>query len=186
MQEKENIVRILNETLIALKKKNSLRLKSLSDQTNHSATIYQDPDNIIVAVLVYTIGKVFERANYHRMDGWEPFIKSLIKNLKKAIDSLVNEDLEAFRNYFGQIRTSVNEIDGSLKDYINDVFYKAGINKAFKFYEHGLSSQRTAELLGISLWDLNAYIGQSNIAEAKVSESIPIRDRLKIAEEFFS
>lgn len=185
MQEKENIIRILKETLVALKKGNSLKLKILSDQTNHTATIYQDSDNIIIAVLVYTIGKIVERENYRRMEGWDFFIESLTKNLKNAIRSLEKEDLEEFRNSLGQLRSSINKIEGSLRDYINDVFYKAGVNKAFKFYEHGLSSQRTAELLGVSLWDLNSYIGQSNISEAKVSESMPVKDRLKVAEDFF-
>ncbi len=185
MQEKENIIRILKETLVALKKGNSLKLKFLSDQTNHTATIYQDPDNIIIAVLVYTIGKIVERENYHKMEGWDFFIESLTKNLKRAIKYLEGDDIGEFRNSLGQIRSSINQIEGSLRDYINDVFYKAGVNKAFKFYEHGLSSQRTAELLRVSLWDLNSYIGQSNISEAKISESVPIAERLKLAEDFF-
>lgn len=185
MQEKENIIRILKEALVALKKGNSLKLKNLSDQTNHTATIYQDPDNVIIAVLVYTIGKIVERENYHGMEGWNFFIENLTKNLKIAIHSLEKNNIEEFRNSLGQIRNSINQIAGSLRDYINDVFYKAGVNKAFKFYEHGLSSQRTAELLGVSLWDLNSYIGQSNIAEAKISESMPAKERVKMAEEFF-
>ncbi len=184
MQEKENIIRILKETLIAVRKGNSLKLKSLSEQTNHSATIYQDPDNVIIAVFVYAIGKLVERENYRKMEGWEFFVDSLTKNLKRAIKSLESDNIEEFRNCLGQIRNSINKIEGNLRDYINDVFYKAGVNKAFKFYEHGLSSQRTAELLGVSLWDLSSYIGQSNIAEAKVSESLSVNDRIRAMEEF--
>lgn len=184
MQEKENLLRILKETLTAVKKSNSLKLKKLSDQTNHSATIYQDPDNVIVAVLVYSLSKIVERENYKRMPGWGQLMDSVLNNLKSAIRALEKDKLEEFRTALGNIRSSVNTIDGSLKDYINDVFYKAGINRAFKYYEHGLSSQRTAELLGVSLWDLNSYIGQSNISESKISETMPVKDRIKVAESF--
>ncbi len=184
MQEKENILRILKETILALKKGDSLRLKLLSDQTNHTVTIGQDSDNVIVAVLVYSLGKIIERESYKRMDGWPAFLESLVTNLKEAARFLEKGDIDQTRNCFGQIRNSVNNIDGNLRDYINDVFYKAGVNKAFRFYEHGLSSQRTAELLGVSVWDLNSYIGQSNIAEAKVSESMPIKKRVEIMEDF--
>jgi len=64
-------------------------------------------------------------------------------------------------------RNSINFISGNLSNYIKDIFEKARINKAFKLYEHGLSSQQTAELLGISSWDLASYIGQSSISESK-------------------
>jgi hypothetical protein len=185
MQEKENILIILKETLLALKKGDSLKIKNLSDKTNHTITVYQDPDNVIVAVLVYSIGKIVERENYRKMDGWTYLIDNINLNIKNSIKFLEKDNLDEFRNSLGKIRNSINAIEGSLKDYLNDVFYKAGVNKAFRFYEHGLSSQRTAELLGISLWDLNSYIGQSNIAEAKISESMPVKDRIKTAEEFF-
>lgn len=184
MQEKENIVRILKQAINAIKKRDSFKLRNLSDQTNHSATIYQDPDNVIVAVLVYAMGKVIERENYRKMQGWDFFIENLLSNIKISIRKLEKNDLEGFRNSLGEIRNSINKIDGNLKDYIHDVFYKAEVNRAFKYYEHGISSQRTAELLGISLWDLSSYIGQSNISEAKVTETFPVEKRIKIMENF--
>ena len=69
--------------------------------------------------------------------------------------------------------------------FIKDIFRKAEINKAFCLYEHGLSVQKTAKLLGVSLWDLSSYIGQSRISEAKISVSLPVRERIKYVEEFF-
>ena len=85
----------------------------------------------------------------------------------------------------GRIRNSLNKIEGDLGRYIKDVFKKAEINKAFKLYEHGLSTEKTAELLGVSLWDMAGYIGQSNIGDAKVAISMPIAKRIKIAEDIF-
>ena len=85
----------------------------------------------------------------------------------------------------GRIRNSLNKIDGDLVRYIKDVFKKAEINKAFKLYEHGLSTEKTAKLLGVSLWDLASYIGQSSIGDAKVAISMPVEKRVKIAEDIF-
>lgn len=185
MQEKENVIYILKEALAAVKRDDGLELKHLSDRTNHIATISQDPDNIILAVLIYSLGKIIGRENYRRMKGWNFFIKTILKELENAIRFLKEDDIVSFRNCLGKMRNTINEVEGDLKNYINEVFQKAGINRAFKYYEHGLSSQKTADLLGISLWDLSSFIGQSNISEAKVSQTIPVKQRIKIMEDFF-
>ena len=185
MKGSENILRILQETKLLVEKNNSFELKSLSDKTIRSATISQDADNIIVAVLVYSLGKVMEREHYKKMEGWNEFYNAVIKNLNLAIRSLKMGNIKNTRVYLGRIRNSLNKISGDLGRYIKDVFRKAEINKAFKLYEHGLSSEQTAELLGVSLWDLASYIGQSNIGDAKISISMPVKKRIKIAEDIF-
>lgn len=185
MKEVENILRILRETLRFIKEDKPQELKVLSGQTIHSATISQDGDNIVVAVLVYSLGKFLERDHYKKMEGWDGFYKVIIKNLELTIKSLEKNEIENVRIYLGRIRHSLNKISGDLGKYIKDVFRKAEINKAFKLYEHGLSSEQTAELLGVSLWDLASYIGQSSIGDSKVAISMPVVKRIKIAEDIF-
>ena len=186
MQEADNIIRIFRETKQAVEQNDANQLKNLSNQTIHSATVYQDPDNIISAVLIYSLGKIIEREGYRNIEGWQKFYKNLIKNLEQAIKSLEKNDLENFRVSLGKIRNSANKIDSRLKDYISDVFAKAEINKAFKVYEHGISSERTASLLGVSLWDLASYIGQTKISEAHVNEGITVKKRVKTTKDFFA
>ncbi|MFZ5955502.1 MAG: hypothetical protein ACOYT4_03680 [Nanoarchaeota archaeon] len=186
MKEAENVLRILKETEQAIKQNDSYKLNNLSNQTIHSATISQDTDNIIVAVLVYALSKIIERENYKSMEGWDKFYLDLLKNLDLSIKYLEKKNLDDFRDRIGEIRNSINNISSDLREYIKDVFRKAEINKAFKIYEHGLSFAQTAELLGISLWDLSSYIGQTNISEAKIAQSMPEKERIKIAEEIFS
>lgn len=185
MQEVDNVLRILKETKKAINEGDFYRIKFLSDQTIHTATVYQDPDNIIVAVLVYSISKIMSRENYKQMKGWDEFYSAVIKNLDVSISSLEKKDIEKFRESVGNIRELINKISGSLSEYIKDVFKKAEINKAFKIYEHGLSSEKTAELLGVSLWDLSSYIGQSTVSEARLNDSMPVKNRIKLAESFF-
>jgi hypothetical protein len=186
MQEVDNILRILREMVIAMNENDAGKIKNLSNETIHSATISQDPDNIIVAVFVYSIGKVFERESYRGLEGWDKFYETLKKNIDLAIKHLEKNELDNFRTAVGKIRNSLNSIDGYLGSYVKDVFRKAEINKAFKMYEHGLSAEKTAELLGVSLWDMASYIGQSTISEAHASETLPINKRIKIAEDIFS
>ena len=185
MKEAENILRILRETLRLIKEDKAQELKTLSGQTIHSATISQDGDNIVVAVLVYSLGKILERTHYRDMEGWSGFYSTVTKNLELAIKALEKEDIKNVRIYLGRIRNSLNKISGDLGRYIKDVFRKAEINKAFKLYEHGLSSEQTAELLGVSLWDLASYIGQSSIGDSKIAISMPVAKRVQIAEEIF-
>lgn len=185
MKEVENILRILKESRRAIGEDDIVKLKSLSNQMIHSAALYQDGDNIVVAVLVYSLGKVLERNYYRFMDGWGVFYKDVVKNLDLAIGELEKNNVKSVRIYLGRIRNSLNKIDGDLGNYIKDVFKKAEINKAFKLYEHGLSMEKTAKLLGVSLWDVASYIGQSSISEAKVGITMLVKDRVKIAEGMF-
>lgn len=185
MKDGANILRILKEAKRLIESGDAPGLKKLSEQTIQSATISQDADHVIVTVLIYSIGKIIEREHYHKMEGWKEFYNSLIENLKNAISCLENENPKECRLYLGKIRNSLNKISGDLSRYIKSVFRKAEINKAFRLYEHGLSSEKTAEILGVSLWDLASYIGQSSISDAKISVSLPVKQRIKIAEDIF-
>ena len=185
MEEVGNVLRILREAKRFVEEDKAHELKGLSNQTIHAATIAQDADNIVVAVLVYSLGKVLERDHYREMGGWAEFYDSVTKNLGLAVSALEKKNVKNARVYLGRIRNSLNEVDADLSLYIKDVFAKAEINKAFKLYEHGLSTEKTAELLGVSLWDMASYIGQSHIGDAKVAVSLPVKDRVKIAEGMF-
>ncbi|MGC9309121.1 MAG: hypothetical protein ACP5D2_00305 [Candidatus Nanoarchaeia archaeon] len=185
MKEVDNILRILKETRQAIEEKDSYKIKKLSNQTIHAATISQDADNIIVAVLVYSISKIVEREQYKDMKGWKQFYQSLINNLDLAISSLKANNIEKCRQALGKIREAVNQISSDLGIYIEQVFRKAQINKAARIYEHGLSAGRTANLLGISLWELAGYIGNSSVSEIKKVTGIPVKKRIKYAEDFF-
>jgi hypothetical protein len=183
MKEAAAILEIIRKSRRAIDEDNPRELKYLSNQVISSAAISQDPDNTILAVLIYSLGKIFERDHYRKMEGWEGIRAAIIKNLDLAAKSLEKENLKNFRIYIGRLRNAINKISSDLKQYITDVFEKAKINKAFKLYEHGLSSEQTAAMLGVSLWDLAGYIGQSTVGEAKVAMSMPVADRIKIAED---
>ena len=45
--------------------------------------------------------------------------------------------------------------------------------------------EQTAKILGISVWELAEYAGQTGIADVNYAITMPIRERIKIAEGAF-
>ena len=154
MKERGHVLKILKETKLALGKNDSIKLKELSNQTIHTSSIEQDPDNVAVAVIVYSFSKIIERKDYQKYENWKTFYKTNLSLIDKTIKALgKGNDAEA-RKYLASIRKGIGNLSGKLKIYIQDVFRKASINKASRIYEHGISMERTASLLGITMcWE---------------------------------
>src|SRR3989344_151032 len=185
MEEISNIIRILEETKKAIEGKNYSEIKNLSNQTINTASLTQDPDNIAVAVLVYSLSKLLERDYYKSLSGWENFYKITIDSLTKSIISLKKNDLDKFREEFGRIRKIIEKLSGKLKEDILEVFRKAQINKASRIYEHGISMGQTAKLLGITMFELANYAGQSELSETFENKTMNQKSRIKLAMDIF-
>lgn len=185
VQERDNVLYILSTARKAMKKMNLTLLKELSDHTIHSASIYQDTDSITVAVLIYALSKIFERSKYTNYADWPSFSKTCIENLTKAEHDLKGNKIEEFRKDLLNIRQAVDKLSGHLKTYVEDVFRKAMIKKASRIYEHGISLKQTAELLGISTWELAEYTGETGISDVDLSITADIKKRIKRALDIF-
>ena len=182
MKENKNILNILQETKEAIKKEDTLRLKELSNQTIHTASISQDPDNIAIAVIVYSLSKIIERRQHKKS---KKFYETIISAINNSIIAIKKNDEKRFKENFGLIRKAINKLSGKLKKYIQDVFRKASINKASRIYEHGISMEKTAKLLGITMFELANYTGQTGISDVPLSKTMNVKSRIKLAEEFF-
>ncbi|HLC78096.1 MAG TPA: hypothetical protein VJH92_03155 [Candidatus Nanoarchaeia archaeon] len=185
MEERENILKILEGTLDAIKKNDSFRLKDLSNQTIHTASITQDPENIALAVIIYSISKIIERPMYREKEGWTKFYQGVIKEVTHSINAIKEKDEKHLKIHIEGLRDRIERVSGRLKKYIEEVFIKARINKASRIYEHGISMGKTADLLGITLWDLAGYAGQTGIGDVNLGKTMEVRNRIKIAEEIF-
>ncbi len=186
MQEKENIIAILENAKNAMERRDAFLMRKLSDRTIHSSSIYGDPDNVGVAVIVYALSKIIERGKYASYKSWPSFLKACLNGLTASIDAIKRDDIDDFRNSITDINKAISRISGHLRDYIEDVFRKASINKASRIYEHGISMKQTADLLGITVFELAEYAGKTGIADVDLSITKDIRKRLKEAEDFFS
>jgi len=185
MQEIENLTRILEETLIALEKEDVKKIKELSDETIHSASTGNE-NSIIVGIIIYSLGKILSRSDYRALKGWKSFNKITITALKNSINDLKNENEKKFRQDFLMIKKAINKISGKLKKYIQEVFKKAEINKASRIHEHGISLEKTAKMMGITLYDLQNYSGQTGISDVNLNNTINVKTRINYLEEIFN
>lgn len=185
MHETDNILRILEETKSAIEEKNYAKISYLSNQTINTASLTQDPDNIAVAVVVYSLSKIFEREHYKKYPSWEKVHKIIIYSIECSIEDLEKNDLNEFRKDFENIRSCIKKISGKLREYIQEVFRKAKINKASRIYEHGISMEQTAKLLGITMFELADYAGKTGISDVAESKTIDTKSRIKLAMEIF-
>lgn len=185
MQEPKHILKVLKETKEAIKKEDVIKLKELSNQTIHSASIHQDVNNIMMAVIIYSLSKIIERTHYKEYPGWVKFFNSFTKHLNHAILALKENKEEKFRQELKNIIKEVSSLTGNFKKHIQNVFRKASINKASRIYEHGISMETTAKLLGISIWELAEYSGRTRISDVNLSITMSIKDRIKLVTNIF-
>ncbi len=183
--EKDNLLSILRKTRKAVLSKDTFLLKQLSDRTIHNATHFQDTDNITLAVLVCALTKITERERYTQYGSWPIFEKAVLSGLDDAAEDLSLGKIDDFRDDLAAIKEAINKLSGHLKSYIEEVFRRAAISKASRIYEHGISLEQTASLLGITMFELAQYAGQTGISDVNLGVTMPIKDRLKQAEEFF-
>jgi len=185
MQDRDNVLRILKESKVALDAGNSTKMRSLSNQTINTASLTQDPDNIAVAVMIYSLSKIIEREDYRGLKGWEIFHKLFTSALDKSIIDIEKKDEEKFRKDFEMIRKAINKVSGKLRKYVEEVFRQAEINKASRIHEHGLSMEQTANLLGITMYELAEYVGKTGISEVPENKTWSVHERIKLAMRFF-
>lgn len=185
VEEKENILRIFQEAKEAIAREDSFKLNEISNQTINTAARTQDPDNIATAIVIYAIGKIIERKKYREFPEWNALYKKIMASIEDAIKAIKNNKDKDFSRSIYSLRKYIDKISGKLRDYVQDVFRKAQINKASKIYGHGISMGKTANLLGITIYELALYAGQANIQNTYEKEMINATSRVKLAMEFF-
>ncbi len=183
MKESDNILRILKETKEAIKQDSFSKLSSLSNQTINTASLTQDPDNIAVAVIVYSLDKIFERINVKESEK-NKFEDKIMNYLEEAIRKLESKKERLTREALKKIRNEVEKFSGSIKTNIKDVLRKASINKGSRIFEHGVSIETAADLLGVTQYEIASYVGQKDY-EYSEGETMNVKKRIKLAERFF-
>ena len=185
MEEEGNVLRILEETKIALEKKDIVTLKSLSNQTIHTASTRQDSTSVTVAVIVYSLGKILERTDYSKYPDWEKFYKLIISSIDGSIIAVRSKDENKLKINLEKVRKNIAKLSGNFKRYIEEVFRRASISKASRIYEHGISMETTAKLLGITMYELADYAGKTGISNMPEGRTSDVKSRIKLIEAFF-
>ena len=183
---RKDILEILKKSCIAVKEKDVRLLKDLSNNTLHDASIYQDEYSTTIAVMIYSLSKIFERSNFTQYKSWSLFNDVVVENLKKAEESLSINDIREYENSIKNIFDVIDKLDSKLRFYIAEVIERAKINKASRVHEHGISIGRTAELLGVDEWELMEYVGNTGISDVEFSLSKTAKDRINLARKLFN
>ncbi len=186
MKEVEHVISVLQRSIKAARNEDTVLLKELSNETIHTASIDQDEDNVTVAVLVYALSKIIERGYSFPQKEYRKFIEYYIHVLDDSVRCLKSGNCKEFSNHIQDIIKKGDSFSMSFKNSIRDVFRKAMINKASRIYEHGISMEKTAKMLDISLWELAEYSGQRNLSDQDPAKSVDVRARIKKAMEIFS
>jgi len=155
---KEDIQNVLNKAIEAIKKEDYSTLTELSNHTIHDASIFQEDDPLTLAVVVYALAKIIHRSIETNKPRPE-----VLPALEKALKSLENDDDNEYRAIMKNLLQEIGQYDSQLKLYIQEVIQQSRIKKASKLHEHGISIARTAELLGLSQWELQNYIGKTMV-----------------------
>ena len=185
-EEVENVLDILISADEAVKMNDSIALKRLSNRTIHTASTAQDTDSILLAVIMYTLSKLIERSEFESKE-IKHFCSVCSVNFGKAIESLKKGKAKDLSNALVGIQNSISKLSPDTKNYVQEVMHKARINKAVKIHEHGISLAKTAELLGVSQWELSSYASgkKDEEVEKEFGDSLGIKRRVKIVEGIF-
>lgn len=179
---KKDITTVLTELIEILKAKEEsdiAEIKELSNHVIHNASVFQDEDSVSIAIMIYSLAKIIER-NQKDVDYGRISIM-----LNSCTSSLQNNDEENFRKSVKSIFNFIRTMDEKIKLYIHEVINHAQIKKGCKLCEHGISISRSAEVLGISQWELMNYLGKTTLID-KFSDPVNVTNRLKIARSLFS
>jgi hypothetical protein len=172
---KSDLLSVLGEAEKLVLKRDSFGLHQLSDHTVHNASIFQDEDSILIAVVTYALSKIIERGSDVRL---------IAKILDSAAESLKKDDLGAYRDQIKRIVERISSVDYKMRLYIRNVIEQAEIKKGFKLFDHGISAARAAKVLGISQWELMGYIGKTNVFDENIP-ALGVKERIALARRLF-
>jgi len=176
---KQDILAVLHEaiSLIETEEYPAQGLVKISNRIIHNASLYQDEDSTLIAVLVYALSKTIQK-----LCEQEKQFRQFSEPLKKMHHYLSKNNIKLIRKEISKTISQIRKTDKKLKNYVEEVLNRAKIKKGSKLHEHGISIARTANILGISQWELQEYIG---IKPEFAPKTMPVLKRLAIARELF-
>lgn len=173
---RQDILEVLKGGIEALREGDAFRVKELSNNVIHNASIFQDEDSLGIAVLMYALSKTMERG---RLDLTE--VGKLLSKAKSSLDSL---NFDEHRLAVKLALKKISEADARLKLFVNNVIEQAQLKKGSRIAMHGISVSRAANILGISRWELMQYLGRTTFHDEAV-ETVNVQDRLALARKVF-
>ncbi len=179
----KDIEHLLDGAYGAIKGKRFNYLHGLSNHVIHSLTIYRQKEILNVAIIVYSLSKIFEKERYTKQKNILQFTKKTIELLDKARTNLKKQNIAYFKDAINSLIKLIRSFTKKAEIYTHDLLDIAKIDKASHLYRHGMSLGEAAETTGTSKWELMPEIAQTKIHEQ--IDKINIKDRLNLIKELF-
>ena len=183
---KKDILSALKKVQPLLKTNDIAKLKSLSNSTIHNASIFQDPDSISISVIIFSLAKIFNRPRLEENPAVKKFKEELSGELFIAKSWLEKENEKEYHNAIQRIVQKISGFEKKFGMYVTQVLQHAKIKRGGRIYEHGFSTGKAAQLLGISSWELMSYLGETKVNNINKGTGLSTKDRLEIARRLFS
>lgn len=177
---KKDLLQVLKKAQIYINSGHSKKLKHLSDYTVKNASLFQDPDSLSMAVVIYALSKLLERWGFD-----SEFAEDARNLLGSANFSLEKDAVAEYRDKVKKLFEFTSSVDDKFKLYIDKVIEQAQIKKGSRIYEHGISVARASEMLGVGQWELMSYIGKTRIHD-ETEVITDVKQRLDIARSLFN
>jgi len=181
----KDIITVLQRVIEILKdreEKDVLELKDVSDHMLKDASIYQDIDSVQIAILVYSIYKLFDRG----CKITEKDYKSAVVGFERMLDGVSARNFGKYNKNLQDVFAIIRKIDKQVKMYVEEIITKARTTKGSKLFEHGLSAKRAADIMGVSEWELLQYIGRTQIVDKHKTDGLRATQRLAHARRLFN
>ena len=173
---RQDILEVLAKCIAALHEGDSFRVKELSNNVIHNASIFQDEDSLDIAVLMYALSKTMERGRLSISE-----VEELLARAKSSLEAL---NFDQHRLAVKLALRKISEADSRLKLFVSSVIDQAQLKKGCKICMHGVSVPRAANILGISRWELMQYLGRTTFHD-EASETVKVENRLACARRVF-
>ena len=177
--------KLINKVLMALKQRNSARLKRLSNYAIQETSVFQDKESLNLRLITYALSKIMERHGVVEYpETWNIKFGRIAGNLQEMKKALDRNDTKRYKSESKKAISLISKIDSKLALYIEEIFETSKVKKGSIIYEHGISAGRVSELLGITKWELVDYIGKTGMHE--IHEMEKARRRLLVARQIFN
>lgn len=177
-----SLLKDITRTIVILSKgKSSIdfeKIKELSDHTIKDVALYKSTDAVSLAILIYSIYKTVPAMS-------DEDFKDLIAELKFLEQHISAKNLRRYNQSLKVLFNLIRKSNSAFKTHINDVFHAAKLKKGVSLFDHGLSASRTAELMGLTKWELLEYMSKTTNFD-KHHEKVKANERYLQAEMVFS
>jgi len=179
-QVREQLLSLVEAVILAIQRSDSYTISKLSDDAIHLFTTSEEKNVLQFAVVTYALSKLLSRAGYD-----EVTVHTVLDMLAEAKSHLESSEDERYADEVKDILENLAKTDQKFKLFIDHVVESAQAKKGLGMHEQGYSIARSAELLGVTQWDLMNYVGKTQIPE-KEKHPGKVRDRLNYTRTLFS